>query len=260
MKKRTNNIFDVDGNIWIKKDNRGFIGRGRIELLENIQIHGSISKAAKSMKMSYKAAWDSVDIMNKLSNKPIVTKIIGGKGGGGTVITSHAKELIQAYNEVSSLYRNYFQILSDSFNEQIADIISEEPTFSRLKGIICNLENINENYEVSIKLACNQILTSIESKKFAIEKDLQIDDEINFLIETNNIVLTKELTRNSARNSLLGKISSIKQDGINSNITIECGKNDTIHSKITSSSCSSLELKIDDEIYASFKAYNITII
>ena len=99
-------LFDVDGNVWIRKDDRGFIGKGRVELLQNIQIYGSISKAAKKMKMSYKAAWDSVDIMNKLSNKPLVTKVTGGKGGGGTVITAYAKELIRAYLEVSSLYRN----------------------------------------------------------------------------------------------------------------------------------------------------------
>merc|ERR1711879_678955 len=98
---------NIDGNIWIKKENQNFIGRGRVELLQNIQIHGSISKAAKAMKMSYKAAWDSVDIMNKLANKPLVSKITGGKGGGGTVITSHAKELIQAYEEISKLHKIY---------------------------------------------------------------------------------------------------------------------------------------------------------
>jgi molybdate transport system regulatory protein len=254
------NIFDVDGSIWIKKDNRGFIGRGRVELLQNIQIHGSISKAAKEMKMSYKAAWDSVDIMNKLSNKPLVTKVTGGKGGGGTVITSHAKELIHAFEEVSSLYRNYFDTLSNSFNEQIIDEDEEEPAFSRLQGTICDKKNINENYEISIQLSCGQILTSIETKKFIIEKDFQIDDEINFLIETNNIILTKKPLDNSARNLLYGKISKINDDGINANITIECGKEDILHAKITSSSCKKLNIKVDEIIYAQFKAYNITII
>lgn len=255
-----NNRFNIDGSIWIKKDNRGFIGRGRIELLQNIQIHGSISKAAKAMKMSYKAAWDSVDIMNKLSNKPLVTKITGGKGGGGTVITAHAKELIHAFEEVSSLYRNYFETLSDSFNEQIIDEEDEEPVFSRLKGQICAKRNIKENYEISIRLESGQILTSIESKKFVIEKDFEVDDEINFLIETNNIVLTKEPLDNSARNLLKGKVSKINDDGMSSNITIECGKADTIHAKITTSSCEKLGIKTEDTIYAQFKAYNITII
>lgn len=254
------NIFDVDGNIWIKKDNHGFIGKGRVELLQNIQIYGSISKAAKEMKMSYKAAWDSVDIMNKLSNKPLVTKVTGGKGGGGTVITAYAKELIQAYLEISALYRNYFKTLSDSFNEQLLDEIYEEPTFCRLSGTICDKKNIKESYELSIELKSKQILTSIESKKFVIERDLSINDEVNFLIETNNIILTKIQNDNSARNTLRGKVIKISDDGINSNITIDCGSGDIINSKVTTSSCKKLDIKLDDEIYASFKAYNITII
>ena len=255
-----NNLFNIDGNIWIKKDDRAFIGRGRVELLQNIQIHGSISKAAKAMKMSYKAAWDSVDIMNKLSNKPLVTKVIGGKGGGGTVITSHAKELIQAYSEISILHKNYFSTLENSFNEQINNTVDTEPTFCRLNGTISAMKNVDENYEISIKLKNGQILTSIENKKFVLERNLQLNDEISFLIETNNIVLTKKYQNNSARNKLTGKVISIHDDKINANIKIDSGENDIIHSKITTSSCQKLELKEGDKIYASFKAYNIIIL
>ena len=254
------NKFEVDGNIWIKKDNRGFIGRGRVELLKNIQIYGSISKAAKAMKMSYKAAWDSVDIMNKLSNKALVTKITGGKGGGGTVITSHAKELIQSYEEISKLHKTYFETLENSFNKQIDDTSSNEPTFSRLKGTISKMENIDDNYEISIELENKQILTSIESKKLVSNRDFKIDEEINFLIESDAITITKELQNSSARNKLQGKIISISDDKINSIITIDCGENDIIYSKITSSSCKNLDLKENDEVFASFKAYNIIII
>lgn len=254
------NLFEVNGSIWVKKDNKSFIGQGRVELLQNIHIHGSISKAAKAMKMSYKAAWDSVDIMNKLSNKPVVSKVIGGKGGGGTVITAHAKELIHAFEEILSLNRSYFETLSDSFNEQIIDEKDDEPVFSRLQGTICDKKNINENYEVSIQLASGQVLTSVESKKFVLEKNLDIKDNINFLIETNNIVLTKEILDNSARNLLKGNVTKINDDGINANITIDCGEDDILHAKITSSSCNKLEINIGDTIYAQFKAYNITII
>lgn len=257
MKK---NIFDVDGSIWIQKDNRGFIGKGRIELLQNIQIYGSISKAAKEMKMSYKAAWDSVDIMNKLSNKPLVTKVTGGKGGGGTVITAYAKELIKAYQEVSSLYQNYFETLSNSFNSNLLDDQFEEPVFCRLQGTICDKKNVNDNYELSIKLASNQILTSVESKKFVTEKSLEVNDEINFLIETNNITLTKNINDNSARNILKGTVTNIHDDGISATITIDCGNHDIIYSKITTSSYKKLDIQLNETLYASFKAYNITII
>jgi molybdate transport system regulatory protein len=253
-------LFDVDGNIWIKKDNRGFIGKGRIELLQNIQIYGSISKAAKQMKMSYKAAWDSVDIMNKLSNKPLVTKVTGGVGGGGTVITAYAKELIKAYGEVSLLYHNYFETLSNSFNANLLDDTFEEPVFCRLTGVIHNKLNINDNYELGIKTKSNQLLTAIESKKFVLEKALEVGDEINFLIETNTIVLTKTQNTNSARNILQGTVLKITDDGINSTIKIDCGSGDMIYAKVTTSSCIKLNIEVGNTVFASFKAYSINII
>jgi len=253
-------LFDVDGNIWINKENRGFIGKGRVELLQNIQIYGSISKAAKQMKMSYKAAWDSVDIMNKLSNKPLVTKVTGGVGGGGTVITAYAKELIQAYEEVSMLYRNYFETLGNSFNANLLDDSFEEPVFCRLTGTIKDKLNINDNYEITIQTKSKQLLTSIESKKFVLERALEIGDEITFLIETNNIVINKNPNSNSARNILEGKVLKITNDGINSTIKIDCGNEEIIYAKVTSSSCAKLNIEVGDSLFASFKAYNINII
>lgn len=52
------------GRIWIEVEDAKFPGPGRIELLEKIKAHGSISQAAKSMEMSYRKAWNLVDEMN----------------------------------------------------------------------------------------------------------------------------------------------------------------------------------------------------
>ncbi|MGC9258095.1 winged helix-turn-helix domain-containing protein, partial [Desulfurella sp.] len=57
----------VLGRIWIDIDNKNFLGKGKVELLKKIDEYGSISKAAKDMKMSYKAAWDIVKEINTLA-------------------------------------------------------------------------------------------------------------------------------------------------------------------------------------------------
>jgi len=87
-------------NFWIDKNNKSFLGKGRIELLKLIDKYGSISKAAKEMKMSYKAAWDAIDIINSISLKPVVEKQSGGKGGGGTYLTDYGKEIIKKFEEL----------------------------------------------------------------------------------------------------------------------------------------------------------------
>ena len=68
--------MNVFARFWFEKDNKSYIGVGRAELLTRIANTGSISKAAKEMNMSYKAAWDSVDIMNKLSPSHLCNQIM----------------------------------------------------------------------------------------------------------------------------------------------------------------------------------------
>ena len=85
------------GRVWIEGGDGTFIGYGRIVLLERIREYGSISKAAKSMEMSYKHAWDLVDSMNRQSKNPLVEKISGGRGGGGTRLTESGEKAIAAF-------------------------------------------------------------------------------------------------------------------------------------------------------------------
>jgi molybdate transport system regulatory protein len=64
------------------------IGPGKIELLEAIAACGSISAAGRAMDMSYKRAWDLVDELNHICGCKAVAQRVGGKNGGGTVLTA----------------------------------------------------------------------------------------------------------------------------------------------------------------------------
>ncbi|WP_456480194.1 winged helix-turn-helix domain-containing protein [Nautilia sp.] len=111
--------MEIKGNFWIEKDGKSFLGRGRIELLKKIDRYGSISKAAKEMKMSYKAAWDAVDIINKLSNKNAVEKVSGGKGGGGTKLTEYGKHLIKVFETVQTKFEQELSELEEFLKKEI---------------------------------------------------------------------------------------------------------------------------------------------
>ena len=78
------------GRVWIDGPEGTFIGYGRVVLLERIIEHGSITKAAISMKMAYRHAWDLVDSMNRQAKTPFVELATGGKGGGGAHVTPRA--------------------------------------------------------------------------------------------------------------------------------------------------------------------------
>lgn len=85
------------GRIWIDGPEGTFIGHGRVVLLERIMEHGSITRAAKSMQMAYRHAWDLVDSMNRQAEKPFVELATGGKGGGGAQVTEAGKKAIKLF-------------------------------------------------------------------------------------------------------------------------------------------------------------------
>jgi molybdate transport system regulatory protein len=85
------------GRVWIDGPEGTFFGHGRAVLLERIIEHGSITKAAKSMNMAYRHAWDLVDSMNRQAKEPFVEVATGGKGGGGAQVTEAGRKAIKMF-------------------------------------------------------------------------------------------------------------------------------------------------------------------
>lgn len=82
--------------IWLENDSVAF-GDGLFELLTLIAQHGSISAAAAVMDMSYRAAWGKIKTFEKQWGTPLVLSQVGGKKGGGTVLTPYALKLVEGY-------------------------------------------------------------------------------------------------------------------------------------------------------------------
>lgn len=106
--------YKIKSRIWIEVDGNVLLGHGRVHLLKSIDTLGSLSKAAKSLKMSYKKAWDMVDSMNRSAKQPVVIATIGGKNGGGTNVTQYGKELIMAFDEIN---KKCWEFLDDQTNK-----------------------------------------------------------------------------------------------------------------------------------------------
>lgn len=86
--------------VWVDKGGKSYLGLGRVVLLEKILEYGSITKGAEAIHMSYRKAWQLVEDMNKISKSPLVEKRLGGKTGGGAVVTQAGIEAIRKYYEL----------------------------------------------------------------------------------------------------------------------------------------------------------------
>ena len=76
------------------------LGPGKADLLAAIQVHGSISKGAKSMGMSYMRAWTLVKIMNRVFQEPLIEVERGGARGGAARLTSTGHEVLELYTKL----------------------------------------------------------------------------------------------------------------------------------------------------------------
>lgn len=73
------------------------VGPGKIALLEAIHRTGSLSQAARDLRMSYRRGWQLLWSINSSFRVPVVVTATGGRGGGGARITPFGKELLSCY-------------------------------------------------------------------------------------------------------------------------------------------------------------------
>jgi molybdate transport system regulatory protein len=85
------------------------IGPGKIALLENIDSSGSLSEAARILKMSYRRAWLLLEDVNTSFQQPAAQLSVGGRGGGGASLTPFGAELLLAYRAFEAHIRQKAQ-------------------------------------------------------------------------------------------------------------------------------------------------------
>ena len=87
----------IKSKVWLEKDGELVFGSGKSLILKAIQETGSINKAAKMMRMSYRHAWSYVASAEERMGKQLLIKIKGGRDGGGAVLTDYAKDLLEKF-------------------------------------------------------------------------------------------------------------------------------------------------------------------
>jgi len=81
------------------------VGPGKVQLLEAVRELGSISAAARSMRMAYRHAWELIDDMNQCFRSPVVTGTSGGRAGGGATLTPFGEEVVRRFRAMEKRAR-----------------------------------------------------------------------------------------------------------------------------------------------------------
>ena len=101
------NNLKIKGNIWIETDTGLQINAVKALLLEQIDVLGSISEAAKVLNIPYRRAWGMIQEMNRNSSFEIVAKEAGGKAGGHSILTEGGRDILQLFKDVNDSLEQY---------------------------------------------------------------------------------------------------------------------------------------------------------
>jgi molybdate transport system regulatory protein len=101
------NGLEIRSKIWIEANGDPVFGRGRRLLLEAIETHGSINRAAGEVGISFRKAWGHIKAMEDRLGIKLVECRAGGKNGGGTAITKEAKEFLSRFEHLEQGLREF---------------------------------------------------------------------------------------------------------------------------------------------------------
>jgi molybdate transport system regulatory protein len=73
------------------------VGPAEIDLLEAIHGAGSLSQAARVLRISYRHAWILVDSLKHAFQSPVIVAKRGGSRGGGACLTRLGESLVVNY-------------------------------------------------------------------------------------------------------------------------------------------------------------------
>jgi molybdate transport system regulatory protein len=112
--QKSHNGFEIRSKIWIETGGEPVFGRGRRMLLQAIDDHGSINRAAQEVGISFRKAWGHVAAMEKRLGLKLVDRQAGGKNGGGAALTKDARVFLMKYEQMEQGIR---EIVDERFRQ-----------------------------------------------------------------------------------------------------------------------------------------------
>jgi len=100
-------LMKLNGNIWLEDENGFMLGKGKANLLAEIEKSGSIAQAAQNLGLSYRKAWGMVLQLNTTHSSDLVTKRAGGKKGGFAQLTTLGKLRMQQFFAAQHQFEDY---------------------------------------------------------------------------------------------------------------------------------------------------------
>ncbi|WP_020656928.1 TOBE domain-containing protein [Massilia niastensis] len=255
----------LQGKLWMSIGGENLGGTNRVELLARIGQLGSITQAAKAAGLSYKAAWDAIDTMNNLAGEPLVERLTGGKGGGGTRLTPRGRQLVANFQMIEQVHNDFIERL----NRQAGSLADDLALLGRFKmktsarnqffGTVSRVRQGAVNDEIELETPGGQAIVAIVTRESAENLGLAVGRQAFALVKASSVIVMTdgEGARLSTRNQLRGRVARLMRGAVNSEVVIELPAGGSVAATITNESLDVLGLAEGVEATALFKASSV---
>lgn len=236
-----------------------------IDLLEAIAQHCSINQAAKAVGLSYKSAWEHVETLNNLSAQDLVIRMVGGSGGGGTVLTDAGRQFL----DKAQILRREFKRFMTFFAGNPTEALQALKTIRRFEmklsarniwaGQVTTIQTGAVNSVVAVALKGKDFIVSVITNNSVERLGLQPGTEVLAIVKASSVLVGRNLHQDqlSASNILTGTVANIVTGAVNDEVTIQLTGGSTVTAIITREGVQHLELVSGVEACAIIKASSV---
>jgi molybdate transport system regulatory protein len=257
--------IELHGSVWMTVGGEHLGGGSRVALLAKIGECGSITQAAKAIRMSYKAAWDAIDSMNHLAGEPLVQRLTGGKGGGGTRLTQRGEQLVANFKIIEREHQHFVEQLSLQADGVTDDFLlirrmgMKTSARNQFMGTVISVKRGAVNDEIELEVTGGHKIVAIVTQESTGELGLRPGAQAFALIKASSIILVTDDAdvKFSARNRMAGVVARNKPGAVNTEVVLELTGGGALAATVTKDSATALNLAVGSAAMGIFKASSV---
>lgn len=173
----------------------------QVRALQAVREHGSLTAAARSLHVSYKHLWTTIQRLEAATGRRLVRSVRGGRGGGGRAsLTPDGVRLVEDYRRVSGGLEGV--VREEGFWEDVGLKLS---TRNRLRGTVQSVEKDRAAARIILTVRGTVRLSALITREAADDLDLRAGDTVDALVKSTEVMLAKRTARIVHRRSVSPK-------------------------------------------------------
>lgn len=254
---------ELDGLLTLARAGGARVSLERAALIEAVAELGSISAAARRLGLSYRGAWDAIQALNNLFDRPLIVAAPGGKTGGAAQVTPEGRAVALAFRrvrlELDAVFAKLDAAVSgDRARDLFWSLGMRTSARNALRGRIASITPGAVNSEVVLALTEGVEVVAVLTRASVDDLGLEVGEPAIALIQSSAVVLAVgEGLRTSARNQIPGVVAAREDGAVNSEIALDIGGGKTLTATITLESARALGLAPGLPVTALIKAPHV---